>query len=49
MSKVHNDYLKANKNEIIKINEKIQAEKSINAKVKAKVFTELDNLIKKII
>lgn len=49
MSKVHNDYLKANKNEIIKINEKIQAEGSINAKLKAKVFTELDTLINKII
>ena len=49
MSKLHNDYLKANKDEIVKINEKIQAENSINAKVKAKVFTELDALINKII
>tara|TARA_R110000787_G_scaffold71014_4_gene158049 strand:- start:683 stop:1345 length:663 start_codon:yes stop_codon:yes gene_type:complete len=49
ISKLHNDYLKTNKNQIIKVNERIQAHQEINSKVKAKIFTELTNLIKNII
>ena len=49
ISKLHNDYLKANKKEITRINERIQAHEDITPKVKAKIFTQLQNLLTKII
>jgi len=49
ISKLHNDYLKTNKKEIIRINESIQSHVDITPQVKAKIFTQLENLINTII
>jgi len=49
ISKLHNDYLKTNRKEIVRINESIQSHVNISPKVKAKIFTQLENLINTII